>query len=418
MKYKKIESDNYDIYYIKTSKFKTIHLTTLMIDDYDKDSILKEKLISEFIINTTMECNDEIKMSKKFMDLYNPKIDIYNIYKDYLYRYYDIVFLNEKYTEKGMNKKTIDFYYSILFNPNTVNNKFEEKNFEITKQFLYSEYLKDEEDSSFVAYNNAKKLIKDPIPITIDTHGNKDDFNKLDPKELYNLYKKEITNSKYIIFMVGDINDELINIVKNNLDDKVKKRDINIKTNFEVNESKNITIKTDTSSFNESLLYMIYKIPNITNRERDYVLPIYANIIGGASSKLFNNVREKNSLAYYAYASSIPNQGILYLYAGITNENYEKCLEIMKEQVNDMNNGIISKEEIEGAKNSIYSSILNISDNIYQIQNNLENVILYKKKEYNLLKKEFKSVSKKELIDLSNKLNLDIVYFLKGGTNE
>ena len=58
-------------------------------------------------------------------------------------------------------------------------------------------------------------------------------------------------------------------------------------------------------------------------RERYIVLPVLNEILGGNSSKLFNNVREKNSLAYYVYSMFAPSSSMLYLSAGIEKSNYE-----------------------------------------------------------------------------------------------
>ena len=75
------------------------------------------------------------------------------------------------------------------------------------------------------------------------------------------------------------------------------------------------------------------KLINLTDYERKYVLPIYANILGGPSySKLFNNVRIKNSLAYYVASTYINADNLLLIYSGINIEHFNKTLNLIKEK--------------------------------------------------------------------------------------
>ena len=159
---------------------------------------------------------------------------------------------------------------------------------------------------------------------------------------------------------------------------------------------------------------MIYKIPNITKREREVVLPLFNNILGGPSSRLFNNIREKNSLAYYAYSNFIKHFGILYMYAGVSNSNSNKTIELMKETLKDIQNGNITNKEITESKEAIMSSLKKNEDNIYSIVNDMITRVLFNKISIDTYKKELKEITKKELINLSNKLELDVIYLLKG----
>ncbi len=414
MKYKIINCNNYDIYLIKTNKFKTINISTVLINDYKKEDITKEKFISEFLINSNEYAKDEVSMSKKFMELYEPSISITDSFSSNHFKIFNTTFLNEKYTEKGMNKKTIDFYYSILFNPNICDGLFDEKNFNIIKSKMVSWYRMDEEDSRSMAYFNAVSHISDDIPMRIDSRGNLADLLKIKREELKEYYFNKIDKSKFCVFVVGDYDDNIINSIKDNLDNKVNKNEYDIKNVFDVSKVKEVTKQIDEKSFNQSIIYLIYKIIGMTERERNYVLPVLNNILGGSSAKLFNNVREKNSLAYYAYSDFAPLNNILYMYAGISKENYEKCSNLMKEQLKEIKNGNITNDELDNAKKTLDSIILVSFDNISSINNNLGFQILINKPSLDEFLENYKTVTKEEVIELSKKLELDVEYLLKG----
>lgn len=418
MKYKRIEKDNYDLYYYKTNKFKTINITTLIINKMDEKNITLDNLLSSYLLVTNKKYNNEISMNKKYMDLYDPNFSIYDIYRDLHYKFFDMTFLDEKYLEKDNNKKVIDFYYDSIFSLNETNNKLDKTQTKLIKGQMKTNYLLDEEDPMEKAYYNSFKLISDDLPIKINPKGNIKDLKRINTKDSYKYYKDQIKNGRVVVFLTGNIDDKLISFIDDKLKNKIHKNNYDIKTIYDVTNVNKVTKEVEETSFNESILYLIYKIPNITKREREIVLPLFNNILGGSSSKLFNNVREKNSLAYYAYSNFIKHFGIIYMYAGINFKNYKKALELMKDTLDDMKKGNISLNEIKDSKEAITSSLIKNEDNIYSIVNDMITSILFDKVDKDTLRKEIVTVTKKELIDLSKKLELDVEYLLKGVNHE
>lgn len=418
MKYKKIEHANYDLYYYKTNKYKTINITTLLISDLDEKKITLDNFLSSYIVNTSKKYNDEILMNKKYIDLYNPSFSVYDIYRDYHYKFYDISFLDELYLEKGNNKKVIDFYYDSIFNINEKNNELDKVQTKLIKEQMKTNYALDEEDPSEKAYLNSIKLVSDDLPIKINPKGNKKDLYKISVKESYSYYKNMIKKSKVLVFVTGNIDDNLLKNIDNCLKNNIYKNEYEIKVTYEISKVEKVKEKIDKTKFNQSILYLIYKIPNITKKEREVVLPLFNNILGGSSSRLFNNVREKNSLAYYAYSNFFKNYGLLYMYAGINYKNYDKAKKIMIDTLEDLKKGNITKEEITNSKEAILSALLKNEDNIYSVVNDMITSVLFNKIDLETYKKELKEIAKEELIKLSNKLELDVIYLLKGGSNE
>lgn len=412
MNYKKIEEKNYDIYLIKTDKFKTINISTVFISDYKKEEITKNRFISEYLTHSNNLVKDEVSMSKKYMELYEPSLLINDFFTDKHHKIYATTFLNQKYTEKGMNKKTIDFYYNTIFNPNLNEGMFDESIFNTIKQQLKTWYKIDEEDSRSIAYYNSLSNISDELPIKIDNRGNLNDLLKIKREELKDYYFNKLNHSKAIVFVVGNYDDTVIDSIKNNM--KVNKNEIELKKVFEVSKVKNVKKIIEEKDFNQSIIYLIYKIIGMTDRERIAVLPILNSILGGSSSKLFNNVREKNSLAYYAYSNYSQSNNILYMYAGISKENYEKCSKLMKKELEEIINGSITDEELNNAKSSLESGLLVNYDNIGVISNNLKGQVLLDLPSLDELQDIYKSVTKEEVIELSKKLDLDVEYLLKG----
>ena len=142
---------------------------------------------------------------------------------------------------------------------------------------------------------------------------------------------------------------------------------------------------------------------------------IYNAILGGtATSKLFQNVREKASLAYTASSNYIRQKNSIFIRCGIEIENYEKALKIIKEQIEDMKQGNFTEEELENTKQYIISAIEAIEDEQdTQIAYSFSHEISKTRDSINEYKKGVELVTKQQVIDLANTIKINTIYFLK-----
>ena len=154
---------------------------------------------------------------------------------------------------------------------------------------------------------------------------------------------------------------------------------------------------------------------NIDNENLKYDTLIYNSLLGGtATSKLFQNVREKAHLAYVASSSYLRNKSNIFVNCGIDIPNYEKALELIKQQIEDMKKGEFTDEEIENAKKGIIATIKTIED-----EQDTE-VTYYFGQELSKEKvtvedymKKIEKVNKDNIVDIANKVTINTIYFLK-----
>ena len=145
-----------------------------------------------------------------------------------------------------------------------------------------------------------------------------------------------------------------------------------------------------------------------------YKLILYSALLGGTpSSKLFQNVREKESLAYTIRSSYLKHKGIILVSAGIEIENYDKALKLIGKEIEDMRLGNFTDEEIADAKSALENAYLSYLDeqtaviNIYMGQRLLGNVQTIEE-----MIRDMKSVTKEDIVEVANKLELKMTYFL------
>ena len=99
--------------------------------------------------------------------------------------------------------------------------------------------------------------------------------------------------------------------------------------------------------------------------QKYYSLVVGSNVLGGGPhSKMFINIREKESLCYYIYSSIEKYKGIMFISSGIECQNYDKTVQLVKEQINSIKNKEITQEEIQSSKKALINSIKSVSDSI------------------------------------------------------
>ena len=97
--------------------------------------------------------------------------------------------------------------------------------------------------------------------------------------------------------------------------------------------------------------------PGIARSDRRrFAASLLDGILGGAaSSRLFQEIREKRGMAYsvYTFVSQYTDTGQIGLYVGTRAENVAPCLEIVAEEIADLSAGNIRPGELERAKENL-----------------------------------------------------------------
>ncbi|HEV2903164.1 MAG TPA: pitrilysin family protein [Gaiellaceae bacterium] len=116
-------------------------------------------------------------------------------------------------------------------------------------------------------------------------------------------------------------------------------------------------IRKDTEQY-----HLCLGAPGIARSDRRrFAASLLDAILGGsASSRLFQEIREKRGMAYavYTFASQYTDTGQIGLYVGTREENLGPCLEIAAEQIQDVASGNLRPNELERAKENLKGRIL------------------------------------------------------------
>ena len=412
---------------INTNKFKTNLIAIFLSIPLTRDNVTKNSLLASVIRRGCEKYKTQEEISKKLEEMYGAEFNcgLDKLGKNHVLKFYIESINDEFLPQNGENmlKQSIDIISEIVFNSLVQNNGFNEEYVnqekENVKQIIDA---KKDNKARYALFRCVEEMYKDK-PEGLYKYGYVEDLESINAQNLYEYYKQLINICKIDIFISGKIeNKDIENLIGQ--DENISKlQERNPLFSINKPEPKNLiqeeNIVEEKLDVTQGKLVIGYDVEaskeDIENKKFRYIGMLYNAILGGtATSKLFQNVREKASLAYTANSSFSYYTGNIFINAGIEIENYEKATSIIKDQIEAMKQGDFSEEEIENAKKVIISNISGISDEqdteiIYLLGQELSgnNVSLEQYADF------VKNVNKKEIEDFAKKININTVYFLR-----
>ena len=404
---------------IKTSKFKTNLLAIMITTELTKENATKNALISLILRRGTANIPTQDEISKKLENMYGANFDcgIDKIGDNQIIKFYLESLSDEYLPEKDSNlKESIRMLLDIVCNPITEENKFKTEYFDAEKEKLKQIIEAKKDNKGMYAFNRCIEEMYKNKPYATYKFGELEELEKITNEELYKYYKELIQECKFDIYISGEKIEEIKTEIENNENiAKLKPRDAKYITNSleEPTEIKEKTVQ-ESADITQGKLVIGMNIEQKMENSKNIAL-IYNAILGGtATSKLFQNVREKASLAYTAGSNYIRQKGNVFIRCGIEIENYEKALEIIKKQIEDMKQGNFTEEELENTKQYIISTIQEIKDEqdtqiAYYFSHELAKTDSSIEKYINDVRK----VTKEQIIEIAKTVKINTIYFLK-----
>ena len=422
MKYNKISLPTYNIHVVETKKFKTVTVKVNSKRLLKKEEIAYRNVLINVLCESTADYPTKRLMEMATEDLYDLSYQGSNyISGKYSVVGFDIVFLNEKYTEAGMFDKSIDFLISMLFHPNLdsskTSKKFNKRAFDMAYNLLESNLKSLKESPAMYSRMRMLECMEPNSETSLRSCGYMEDLEKIDSHKLYKYYEGMLKKDIVDIFVIGDVKkDKVTKIIEEKFHLNTLKKQSD--SHFIVPKSRRLLPKTikEKSNYSQSQLVMGYKLSNLTDFELRYVLNVYCYILGGGpDSKLFKNVREKNSLCYTISSTGQPLNSIMIVSAGIDAKDFNKTVSLIKKEVKQMIKGNFTDDDIIKAKVTYLNSLKELEDNPQSILSMYVGMEYLNSHDMDMRINNINKVSKSDVVALANKIHIDTIYLLEGG---
>lgn len=410
--------DGIRLHTINTDKFKTNLIAIFLTTKLDRKEITKNALISAVLRRGTNNMKTQEEISKKLEELYGASFDngVDKTGDNQVLKFY-IESINDNFLpHKGekMLEKSIENIFDIVCNPLTENNAFKKEYVEQEKKNMKQRIEGRTDNKARYALDRCIEEMYKGSEFSLYKFGYVEDLEEINEINLYEQYKKLIKECKIDIFISGNLDANIQQIIENN--NFIKKMNArNPQYNFKGEETTEkageIIEKMDVTQ-GKIVIGMNVNSGDVKGK---YKALVYNNILGGsANSKLFQNVREKANLAYVASSSYFKFKDAIFINCGIEISNYEKALDVIKTQINDMKEGKFTQEDLKNAKKSIISVINTIDDEQdtgiaycfgQEISGNKTTVEEYIRRVEN--------VTMEDVLEIAKKVEINTIYFLR-----
>lgn len=325
---------------------------------------------------------------------------------------------NPKWT-KGSNdllEEGIRFIADVLLRPALENGAFVARYVQSEKENMAKRIDRLVDDKIRYASERCTQVMFENEPYSLYPYGKKEDLQHINAENLYSFYTKWIKTSPIDIYIVGQTSvNEASPLIQKYLDlpadhsPTVKHTKL---AHRRVTEVKTVVEKMNVSQGKLNMGLHTYT----TYGDDDYpAMLVYNGLLGGFShSKLFINVREKASLAYYVVSRLDNHQGVQTIMSGIQVENYEKAVDIIKKQIESVRNGEFTDTDMNQTIAVMSNQLREVKDMPFErINFNYHSVLSGKQRSLDELLKAISQVSKDDIIKAAQKVKLDTIYFLR-----
>lgn len=412
-----IDINGISLHTVPTSKFKTNTIVLKLLAPLNEKDVTYRAILPYVLQRGTKNFPTSTQLRQHLDELYGATlhVDLSKKGENHIISFRMEV-ANEKFLSDSspLLEKALQLLADILLNPLIENNAFQEEIVLQEKRTLKQRVQSVYDDK--MRYSNLR-LVQEMCknePYALHVNGELKDIEGITSQSLFEYYQNILQQDQIDLYVVGDINQEEVEgYVKTHFSlNNNAQRLANSNEKREIVENEVI----EEQDVKQGKLNIGYRT-NSTYRDEDYyALQVFNGIFGGFShSKLFVNVREKASLAYYAASRVESHKGLLMVMSGVEVQNYEKAVSIIKEQMIAMKNGDFTEEEFEQTKAVIQNQLLETIDTAYGIVEIVyHNVIASMNRSFEDYLEGIEKVTKEEVVKVANKIELDTIYFLKG----
>ncbi|MEH7382589.1 pitrilysin family protein [Bacillus sp. JJ1533] len=403
---------------IKTDKFKTNTIVLRMKAPLQEEYVTQRALLPYVLQSETPSYPSTTSLRSYLDELYGAAlyVDLAKKGENHIITFF-VEIANELFLkdQTPLLDKAIALLQEMVLSPVTENGAFKNEIVEKEKRSLKQRIQAVNDDK--MRYSNLRlveEMCKDE-PYHLHVNGRIEDLEQISAESLYKYYQKSLAEDEIDLYIIGNIEPEKVKEAVSSafvLADRNKRPHTETKSK-QISSVNEVIEKQDVKQGKLNIGFRT----NTTYSDSDYdALQVFNGIFGGFShSKLFINVREKESLAYYAASRVESHKGLLMVMSGIDVSNYDRAVTIIKEQMQAMVDGDFTEEVMAQTKAVIRNQLLETIDTSRGIAEVLyHNVVAPKPRKLEDWISGIEAVTKEEVINVAKKIELDTIYFLTG----
>ncbi|RSJ90569.1 EF-P 5-aminopentanol modification-associated protein YfmF [Streptococcus cristatus] len=406
------------LHFIQSEKFKTNKIKVRFSAPMSEKTIAGRVLTASMLETSNALYPTSQAFREKLANLYGANYST-SLSRRGLVHYLDInlSFVRDQFLSRKnvLADEMLDFLKASFFFPLSNGKAFDTKTFEIEKRNVLTDLEAEIENHFYHAHRELNNLFYDLPEMRIPRVGTIELVEKETAETSFAAFQQMLNQDQIDFFFIGDFNE--IAVREKIQEFQFSEREQPLQLSYQQNYSNITREKLEQRDVNQSIVELAYHFSSQYGDRSHLPLIVLNGLLGGfAHSKLFVNVREKESLAYTISSNFDIFSGLMRIYAGIDRANRTKTIALINRQILDLKRGHFTDEELEQTKNMLKNSILLAQDR--------QNTLIERAYMSSVLGKKFLSleawlkalenVSKADLIEAAQQLKLQAIYFMEG----
>lgn len=404
---------------ISTQKYKTIRLLIRFTAKHSAQTASARTLLTSLLETSSANYPTQTAFSKALADLYGASFGINVARKGNTHQVnVSLNVVNGKYVEdETIFPQVVAFLKEVLFAPHLSAGAFDAATFRLEQENLIA-YLEsiEEDKQTWAALKLQELYFTDNPDQRMPSFGSIEGVTACTAASLVETYQQMLANDQVDIFVVGDVTEEQVQAAFADWTFPVTEREQpELFTEYQVTNL--IREEVVQQPVTQAKLNIGYRLPIYYDDPKRMAVMAFNGLFGGFShSKLFMNVREKASLAYYASSSVDTFRGLLTVQTGIESENRERVLQLVHEQLRALQTGAITDLELEQTKEMLKNQYLLSQDYAQTLieQTYIDQWLPYTKKTEEAFIQAVMAVTKEDVQQVANEVALQAIFFLEG----
>ena len=335
---------------LDASKFNRCRITLHLRFPAKRESATDAAVLALVLERGYAACPDMTALSRRLAELYGADlgVDLASAGTDRVLSA-DICGIKDAYALAGENLTAAyaDIVFGTIFDPYLVDGAFDPEAVRIETETQARRLEAEFNSKRLYCVRQARRKFYGDTPAGIELGGYPGELVNVTPQSLKAEYDR-ILSTAYIDVMVQGVDEARV------ADMLLKKLD---------------GIRRDPHPFAAPKLCMLFTTGE-ANPPSVSILRVAMSVLGGsATSRLFRNVREKQSLCYYCGSAAQRATGVMMIDSGVEPGKEQQAEAAIIAELEGLKNGPITQEEVDDCRRGLLSSMDALGDSLAALEN-------------------------------------------------
>lgn len=396
------------------SSFKTMRLAVNMLIPVSASRVAQYALLPSLVSRATRQYPDYTSLSVRLAELYGASLGS-GVQKNGEFQRISLSVdgIASQYAFGGedMFTELTELLFSVLFDPlKDEQGLFLQESFAQEKRQQLEQKDAEFSDKMIYAHQRCRELLFEGHAAGIDRLGSRVDIEAVTRQDLTCAWEELLQKSRFEIFVLGHCEPD-IGLLERTFSGLGTRQTLKPVPYVEPSRLCRVSEKHPVS---QSKLVMAYRA-DAASDER-LLFELLSAVLGEpTSSKLFQNVRERQGLCYYCDSTFSWTDGTLFIESGVETSELNRVEEAVAEQLALLQKGEITEDELRCAKLYLCNSMRAVEESLYRIEGwylgrNFDQPGQTPQQAMDTLT----AYTAEDLIEAANRLRPAVVYALKG----